>query len=74
MNINAAKLDRVMRGVRVAIGLGLLSITVIGPQTPWGYLGIVPLAAGLTGACPVSRLFGRKVCPTCASPDAARPA
>jgi hypothetical protein len=63
MAVNAAKLDTVMRGVRIVIGLGVLSLTVIGPQSWWGLLGLVPLGAGLTGACPVSRLFGRKVCP-----------
>jgi hypothetical protein len=64
MAVNAQKLDQIMRGVRVAIGLGVLSLTVIGPQSWWGLLGLVPLAAGVSGACPVSRIFGRKVCPT----------
>jgi len=59
--INAARLDRIMRGVRIAIGIGALSLTVVGPESPWGYLGIVPLVIGLTGACPVSRLFGRRI-------------
>lgn len=72
MKINAARLDRVMRGVRIAIGLGILSLTVVGPESFWGFLGIIPIAAGITGACPASRIFGQKVCPTPVNVDASR--
>ena len=72
MKINAASLDRVMRGVRIAIGLGILSLTVVGPESFWGFLGIIPIAVGITGACPVSRLFGHKVCSTPVNADASR--
>jgi hypothetical protein len=51
------------RGVRILLGLALLSITVIGPKTPLGYLGIVPLATGLLGSCPLYTLFGFSTCP-----------
>ncbi len=47
---NEGTLDRVLR---VTVGLGLLAIAFVGPKTPWGYLGIVPLATGLLGTCPV---------------------
>jgi hypothetical protein len=52
------------RAARVALGLGLLSLTVAGPQTMWGLVGIVPLATGLAGTCPVYSLFGLNTCPT----------
>jgi hypothetical protein len=48
----------VERGIRVLLGVGLLSLTVLGPSTPWGYLGLIPLATGLVGSCPVYTLFG----------------
>lgn len=51
------------RGVRVLLGLGLLSLTFLGPKTPWGYLGLVPLATGLLGSCPLYTLFGLSTCP-----------
>lgn len=35
------------RGIRIALGLGLLSLTVVGPQTLWGLLGLVPRLTGL---------------------------
>ena len=46
------------RAVRVALGLGLLSLTVVGPHTPWGLIGVVPLLTGVVGFCPAYRLFG----------------
>lgn len=51
------------RGVRVVLGLGLLSLTVVGPQTWLGLLGFIPLATGLSGFCPLYRVFGLSTCP-----------
>jgi hypothetical protein len=53
----------VERAVRVAVGIGLLAIAFVGPKTPWGYLGIVPLLTGLVGSCPLYTLFGFSTCP-----------
>jgi len=55
MNSNEGALDRV---VRVVVGLGILSLTVLGPQTWWGLLGLVPLLTGLVGYCPVYGVLG----------------
>ena len=52
----------VERVLRVALGLGLISLAVVGPRTPWGFLGIVPLATGLLGSCPLYTLFGISTC------------
>jgi hypothetical protein len=46
------------RALRVALGLSLLAIAVVGPKTPLGYLGVVPLATGLLGSCPLYSLLG----------------
>lgn len=51
------------RGVRVLLGLALISLVFIGPKTPWGYLGILPVVTGLLGSCPVYTLFGFSTCP-----------
>ena len=56
---NEGTADRV---IRVVLGLGLLSLTMVGPQTPWGYVGLVPLATGLLGFCPLYRLVGINTC------------
>lgn len=51
------------RVARIALGLGLLSLTVVGPQTWWGLVGLVPLATGVLGSCPLYTLFGVSTCP-----------
>lgn len=56
---NEGKIDR---GVRVILGLGLLSLVFVGPQTMWGLVGIVPLLTGLVGMCPLYRLVGLNTC------------
>ena len=52
----------VERVLRVVLGLGLLSLVVVGPQTLWGLVGIVPLATGLLGSCPLYTLLGVSTC------------
>jgi hypothetical protein len=52
----------VERIVRVLIGLGLLSLAFLGPQTPLGYLGLIPLATGLLGTCPLYSILGISTC------------
>jgi len=57
---NEGTVDRVLR---VTVGLVLLSLVFFGPQTIWGLVGIVPLATGLLGSCPVYTLLGISTCP-----------
>jgi hypothetical protein len=52
----------VERGARVVVGLGILSLAVVGPQSPWGLLGAIPLLTGLLGSCPLYTLFGISTC------------
>lgn len=58
--INEANWDRALR---VLLGVVLLSLTVVGPKTPWGWLGLVPLGTGVWGFCPIYRAFGISTCP-----------
>jgi len=57
---NEGIVDRVLR---VAVGLVLLSLVFVGPQTAWGWIGVVPLVTGLFGHCPLYRVFGFSTCP-----------
>jgi len=57
---NEGTLDRALR---VIAGLALLSLVFIGPQTAWGWVGIVPLVTGLVGYCPAYTLLGINTCP-----------
>jgi hypothetical protein len=60
LQANVGTLDRVLR---IAVGAGLLSLAFIGPQTPLGYIGVVPLITGLFRFCPAYTLFGLSTCP-----------
>jgi hypothetical protein len=51
------------RVIRVILGIGLLSLVWIGPQTAWGWVGLVPLVTGLVGSCPLYRILGISTCP-----------
>lgn len=51
------------RAVRVLVGLGLISLVFVGPQTPWGWIGVVPLVTGLIGSCPLYTVLGISTCP-----------
>lgn len=55
MEPNVGQTDRV---VRIVAGLLLLSLTVVGPQTWWGLVGLVPLATAFINFCPAYRLIG----------------
>jgi hypothetical protein len=50
------------RWLRVLVGLAVLSLVFIGPKTPLGWIGLVPLITGLVGYCPVYGLFGLRTC------------
>ena len=54
---------KVERALRIVLGLGLLSLVFVGPQTLWGLVGLVPLATGLLGSCPLYTVLGISTCP-----------
>jgi hypothetical protein len=56
---NEHMVDRV---IRVALGVGLLSLVFLGPRTLWGLVGVVPLVTGLAGTCPLYSLLGMSTC------------
>ncbi|WP_316860312.1 DUF2892 domain-containing protein [uncultured Cohaesibacter sp.] len=59
MKTNVGNLDRILR---IIIGVALLAITVIGPKSLWGLIGIVPLATGLFRFCPLYVPLGINSC------------
>ena len=66
MTMNEGSLDRT---IRIVVGLALLSLTVVGPATPLGLVGLVPLLTGIIGFCPVYRIFGIRTCSLPARPE-----
>ena len=59
MTVNIGTLDRLLR---VLLGVALISLVFIGPQTPWGWIGVVPLLTAGVRFCPVYRLLGVRTC------------
>jgi hypothetical protein len=59
MTINEGVLDRTLR---VILGLAILSLTVVGPKTLWGLIGIAPVLTGAIGFCPLYTLIGVTTC------------
>lgn len=57
---NEATLDRALR---VVVGLVGIALVFVGPATPWGWIGLVPLVTGLVGSCPIYTVLGIGTCP-----------
>lgn len=57
---NVGGIDRVLR---ILLGLVLLALVFVGPKTPWGWIGLVPLLTGLLSTCPLYSIFGISSCP-----------
>ncbi len=60
MNTNIGSIDKILR---IIVGLILISLVFIGPQTRWGWIGIIPLATALINWCPLYSLLGISTCP-----------
>ena len=56
---NEGNLDRILR---VVVGAIVISLVFVGPQSAWGWVGLVLLVTGLVGNCPVYSLLGTKSC------------
>lgn len=54
MKMNVGGIDKVLR---ILVGLALIAWALLGGPV-WAWVGIVPLATGLIGFCPVYPIFG----------------
>jgi Inner membrane protein YgaP-like, transmembrane domain len=52
---NVGFVDRV---VQVCVGVVVLALVFVGPRTAWGLVGLLPLATGSVGRCPLYRMLG----------------
>jgi Protein of unknown function (DUF2892) len=57
--MNVGNVDRILR---VIVGLVLIGLVFFGPQSAWGWIGLVPLLTGLAGRCPAYSLIGVNTC------------
>ena len=55
MRINLGAFDR---WLRIIVGLVIMSLVFWGPESKWGWLGLIPFLTGLAGNCPLYQLFG----------------
>lgn len=58
MKSNLQNLGSTDRMLRAALGIAAFSLVYVGPHTPWGYLGLVPLITAAIGYCPLYALLG----------------
>ena len=61
--------EHVDRVVRVVVGLALIAFALgfVWPGTGWnwvGWIGIIPLATGAVGSCPLYSVLGMSTRPT----------
>lgn len=59
MPTNVGAVDRALRAI---VGLVLIALVFVGPQTPWGWLGLAPLLSAAFGFCPAYTLLGIRTC------------
>lgn len=62
MTKNEGNLDRI---IRIALGLALIAYALLKPDAPlaiFGWVGVIPLATGAMGWCPIYSIFGIKTC------------
>jgi hypothetical protein len=59
MDKNVGGIDKVLR---VVVGIALIAMVFVGPQTPWGWLGLIPLATAAMSWCPLYTLLGVRTC------------
>lgn len=60
MKANVGNADRMFR---ILAGIILIALVFVGPKTPLGWIGLVPLLTGLFRWCPAYRLIGLNTCP-----------
>lgn len=60
MKSNVGGIDKILR---IGGGAVLLGLAATGNIGSWGFIGIVPLATGLIGFCPLYPLIGLNTCP-----------
>jgi hypothetical protein len=59
MDKNVGSVDRLLR---VIVGLALIAMVFVGPQTAWGWIGIVPLVTAGMSWCPLYTVLGISTC------------
>lgn len=59
MKLNVGGIDRILR---IVVGLALVAWALLGGPV-WAWIGVVPLATGAIGFCPLYPILGMNTCP-----------
>lgn len=59
MKLNVGGIDRILR---IVVGIALIAWALLGGPI-WAWIGIVPLATGAMGFCPLYPILGMNTCP-----------
>ncbi|WP_299181323.1 DUF2892 domain-containing protein [uncultured Neptuniibacter sp.] len=62
MEKNIGNLDKM---VRVLVGLVLIALVFVGPQSVWGWIGVPVILIALFGWCPLYKVLGISTCRKC---------
>ncbi|MBK1650939.1 DUF2892 domain-containing protein [Halorhodospira halochloris] len=55
-------LGMIDRAARAVVGILLISLFFVGPQSAWGWIGLIPLATAIVGNCPAYIPLGFNTC------------
>lgn len=58
MKLNVGGIDRILR---IVVGLALVAWALMGGPV-WAWIGIIPLATGAIGFCPLYPIIGMSTC------------
>ncbi len=64
MQQNIGTIDQALR---ILVGLALIALVFVGPQTPWGWIGGAVIVIALVGFCPLYKILGLSTCKKCES-------
>ena len=60
MKTNVGGIDKILR---IGAGVALVAWAALLDGPAWAWIGVVPLATGLSGFCPLYPLLGMNTCP-----------
>jgi len=64
MEKNIGSVDKTLR---ILVGLVLIALVFVGPQTVWGWIGVPFILIALFGWCPLYQGLGISSCKKCAA-------
>lgn len=62
MDRNIGNVDK---AIRITVGLVLIALVFVGPQSPWGWIGVPVILIAVFGWCPLYKILGISTCKRC---------